>query len=517
MLKKTANLFATAYLLIIFFVYPFYLQDGYVDIGEAKNHFFLYVSFAAFGIFGILGMLYFFVRLRDILMQKRAYLIDWDNVSITDLFVMLYATMVFLSYVLTDYREEALWGTEGWYIGCVLLLLLCGLYFFISRMWNGNKRMFYVIAAASGFVFLFGICSRFSFYPASFEVVQPEFISTLGNINWFCGYLSVVSPVGIGMFLLSDEGQSGRFGKTGLLRKRFWLFAYVLVTFMSAFSQGSNSVFLWFMALFLMFLWICLEKESWLKNFMLLVILWGISAQIIRLMRYLFPERYNYDADNLCGYFTGSSFTLWIMLLGIAGCALTAVMEKNKKTVRKILLISVSLCAGAWLLISVINTRWGISVLQENVIFQQIFLLDENWGNGRGAAFHAAVWIFKELPPIHKLFGAGPDCFSMYAYSIPELALMLHESFGSARLTNAHNELLTGLVNTGILGILSYLGILLSFIGRCMKKGREKPVLFIPAVCAAGYFIHNMVSFAQVLNLPFLFLLLGMGAAIERA
>ena len=125
MLKKTANLFTTAYLLLMFCVYPFYIERGYENIGEAKNRFFLMSSIAAFGILGVLAVLQLLKALREIHRQKRAYLIDWDQVSSTDLFVLLYAVTVFLSYVLTDYREEALWGTEGWYMGCVPLLLLC--------------------------------------------------------------------------------------------------------------------------------------------------------------------------------------------------------------------------------------------------------------------------------------------------------------------------------------------------------------------------------------------------------
>ena len=151
MLKKTANLFTTAYLLLMFCAYPFYIEKGYENIGEAKNRFFLYISISAFVILGICAFLYLLKALWDILLQKKVYLIDWNRVSATDLFVLLYATFVFLSYVFSEYRDEALWGTEGWYMGLLPLLLLCGLYFFISRMWNGDIR----ISLASAIVFPF--------------------------------------------------------------------------------------------------------------------------------------------------------------------------------------------------------------------------------------------------------------------------------------------------------------------------------------------------------------------------
>ena len=89
---------------------------------------------------------------------------------------------------------------------------------------------------------------------------------------------------------------------------------------------------------------------------------------------------------------------------------------------------------------------------------------------------------------------------------------MLHEHFGGSRLTNAHNELLTGLVNTGILGAGFYLGIFVSFIFKCIKRGEKDSEFYIFALCAVCYLIHNVVSFAQILNLPFMFIIMGMGS-----
>lgn len=513
MIKKAANLFTTAYLLMMFCVYPFYMQNGYLDIGEAKNRFFLYVSIAAFGILVIFAVICFENRIIKLLRHERDYLIDWEKVSVTDLFVLLYATEIFLSYVFTEYKEEALWGTEGWYIGCIPLLLLCGLYFLISRFWNGERKIFYAFMAASGIVFLLGICNRFSCYPVSFEVVQPDFISTLGNINWFTGYLSVTAPVGICLFIFGGENGKGRCSAG--FNKVFYSI-YMIIVFMAGFSQGSSSVFLWYAGLFFILLWIAAGNRRWMQNFFYSVFLWGISAQLVRMFRYLFPGRYNYDVNNLCGYFTDSSFTLWISLAGILFYFISkrkdGKLQNQEETeiqipVRKWMLLTVFSVLVLFLLLSVINTKQTLPLFSEN----EFFTFNKNWGNGRGMTLYAGLKTFKEMPVLHKLFGAGPDCFSKYAYSMPETEAMLREEFGSSRLTNAHCELLTGLVNTGILGAGFYVGIFASFIIRNIKKGKENPMAFVFAVCAFCYLIHNMVSFAQVLNLPFVFLLMGMG------
>ena len=67
------------------------------------------------------------------------------------------------------------------------------------------------------------------------------------------------------------------------------------------------------------------------------------------------------------------------------------------------------------------------------------------------------------------------------------------------------------LVNTGLIGTGLYVGLLAFSVTKFVKKGKIHVVYYLFAISVFGYFIHNMVSFAQILNLPFLFLVLGMG------
>ncbi len=511
MLKKTGNLFTTAYLFLMFGVYPLYMNQGYEDIGKAKYRFFIYSSLAAAGILACIGFMLFVQNICGRLKRRETHLIQWEHLSVTDLFVMMYVTEIVLSYRFSDYREEALWGTEGWYIGLITLVTLCVLYFLISRLWDKRELIWYIALAVSGIVFMIGILDRFSIHFIPLKVRQPSFISTLGNINWFCGYLSVLTPLGVCEFLFQGQDEWGPYSK----KKKFIYGIYTMIAFMAGFCQGSSSIFLFWTALFYMLLWVAVKKKAWFSDYFLLLSMWGFSAQLVRTMRIIMPDRYNYDTDNLCAYLTDSGLTL---VVGIAALVVYIFLcrkeqrffdSNSQKIIHKImtgLLISGVLL---WLTVSVINTRAGIPGLEQ----MEIFLFNDAWGNGRGTAISVGFQMYREMPVLHKLFGAGPDCFSVYAYSLPEAAAQIRDTFGNNRLTNAHNELLTGLVNTGILGVSLYIGIFLSFIKRCMKRGDEDSFFYALAVCMICYFAHNLISFAQVLNLPFLFLILGMGEA----
>lgn len=512
MLKKLGGLFTTAYLLLIFGVYPFYMKQGYVDIGKAKYQFFIYNSLAALGIFAVIGGISAFQNIYNKRKRHEPYLIDWERISATDLFVMMYATEVFLSYTLSDYRKEALWGTEGWYMGLVMQLTLCALYFFISRFWDRKAVVWYVGVIASGVVFILGILDRFSIYLIPLAVREASFISTLGNINWFCGYFSVVAPIGICGFLFQTQESIPDEGNAFRNRWKKWgAGLYVVIAFMAGICQGSDSIFLFFGALFYILLWISLKNRVWLTDFFLLIFLWGISAQAVRLLRWLLPENYNYETNNLCGYLTESNISLIVggAALGVYFVfrhkQVTDWLGKREQKIIYRIMVGVPVCG---ILI------WLAAVLFH---FQDSFLVwNKNWGNGRGTTILSGLQMYREMPVVHKLFGVGPDCFSVYAYSLPEVAEQLRDVFGNNRLTNAHNELLTCLINQGLLGVLSFVGIFLPYIRKCMKKGERNPIFYIFAVSIVCYFLHNMVSFAQVLNIPFLFLLLGMGEALNR-
>lgn len=500
LVKRAGNVFVTAYLILIFGIYPLYMKQGYVEIGEAKFRFFIFASLAALVILGLIGLIYAGQVLSRRIRCREAYLIDWNRVSAIDLLVILYATELFVSYAFSDFQKEALWGTEGWYMGLVLLLTLCGLYFLISRFWAGERSVWYVGLAASAMVFLFGILDRFSLYLIPLEVRDPAFISTLGNINWFCGYLTIWAPVGICLFLFH--------------KKRRKLYgAYAIIAFMAGFCQGGSSIFLFWGALFFILLWIAVKKKEWTADYFLLLFLWSLSAQLVRLIRLIVPEGYNYDRNNLCSYLTESNTTLFMGVAALCGYFFLHLKwkgyrnKKQQESVHKIMLLFLLGGIICWLTVTGINTWKGIPGLED----RNGLIFDREWGNGRGAAIYSGLQMYGQMPVFHKLFGVGPDCFSAYAYSLPEVAGELRDYFGANRLTNAHNELLTAIVNTGAVGACLFASIFILFVKKCMKEGDQNPERYALAVCVVCYFAHNMVSFAQVLNLPFLFLILGMG------
>lgn len=518
---------AWLYFLLMTVVFPFYAPGGYTRIGEVKYVFFRNVSLAALAAAGLV------ILLAALVCRDREWIVKhYRRMSVTDWFAYGYGLVVMLSYLCCHYKETALWGAEGWYMGVMSQLMFVLLYFCFSRYFCGYSRgesagalagkCLGVWLAASAGVFLLGICNRYSLYPIVMEGQTETFISTLGNINWFCGYWSVAATLGIMLYWCSRKRVV-----------RILTGIYSLIAMLSGVTQGSNSAYLVFMVLLIAMFLLSLQGNRKLYRFLELCMLFTAACLTGKLLLYLPGLTYNYwgsQSDAGSGItmklLTGNAAGMLFLLL-LSGYVLLRILDGHGmfRIERYRRLCGVGTAAVVAILLLVVCLR----LIENRVIYYREvpgtvgqkgyreLALDEDWGNGRGAAWTCGADAWRSMDSLHKTVGAGPDCFADYIYDMPELAERMADSFGSMRLTNAHNEWLTVLVNTGVLGLFCYAGILLTAFVRYLRKAEEQPFLYVFAMVLLAYTAHNMVSFQQVLSTPYLFLVLGAGEGFRRA
>ena len=498
--KTLTTYILLVYMFIILMIYPFYMKEGYVNISEHKFVFYLYSSVGAVLLLSVTGINVWYEKLfkNPEHIKKRLLL--------TDVFVLLFIIATVISFAVSSFKDIAILGTDGWYMGLITLLLVSILYFFTSRLFDYEDTVVYMAVAASFVVYLLGICDRFSFYIIPLSQRDPSFISTLGNINWFMGYYSVMTPLGVSILLHELKKRRRNI-------KLYMLFIYVFTAFTAGFAQGSESVFLFDAALFTGLLFLCYKGKTDIENLLLLLIMWGLSGQSVRFLKVLFKNGYNYDSGGLCDILTSNSITL---LISTIACVIllfvTYFRKRNRSFFEKqgmlLVFILIGVSAVAYVVMGLLKTKASVSFIPDH----SMFFFDERFGSGRGHAFKAAVDTFKDAGIWQKLIGVGPDCFKEAVYALPGRANLLRQIWPHDLLINAHNELLTMLINEGVLGTLAYVGIFVSYIVSAFKRGRDM-VDFGIGLSVFCYLLHNMISFAQVLNTPFIFLLMGIGTA----
>lgn len=504
--QELRNSILSAFFLVMMVVYPLYYDagNGYQMMGDTKYYFFRNISLLVVTICLILFTFDIFMR-----RESRSIIKHYQNLSGTDWFVYSYLIVVLLSYAFTAYKEKALWGAEGWHMGLISQLVFIGIYFLFSRCFVWKAHMLYAALMGSGIVFFLGILNRYSIYPVQMPGQTPTFISTLGNINWFCGYWAVLCPLGVAFYWKSEnKGQ------------RIVTLIYTVIAFLSGVTQGSSSAYLAFAGMFLFLFHFSFQDNQTMKRFLELCFLFAISCQIARLMRYLPGLSLNYEKD-LGIVLTNTNVTLWAALIIALLYGLLFLAEQKKefeiekfKTVRTVVWGIVAVAFVGYVILIIGNTciEGGILGLAGN----SLFTFSSTWANARGGTWTSGILAYQNMSFLQRLIGIGPDCFAEYIYEVPELAERVYMQFGNVRLTNAHNEWLTVLVNTGALGLLSYAGIFMSALWRFAKEAKVQPMLYLCAASILAYTIHNMVSFQQILNTPYVFMLLGVGECFMR-
>jgi hypothetical protein len=521
------NMVDSIYIILILIVLPLYFQDGFNHIGSDKSYFFRLVSFKIGIIAYILLIVHAAIKLiaagGDLAVKN---VILSGRISVTDIFVFIYGAGVIVSYCCSEYKEAALLGADKWYMGTLPQLAFVSVYFFISRYWKINKYILPPVLAVTFVVFSLGVLNRFGIYPIDMKIVSDAFISTVGNINWYCGYAVTVFFAAVSFLWLN--GFKSRWAKILMI-------FYAAAGFATIVTQGSDSgIFAMAVVLIVMFT-LSTEKENMLWFGVIISIMAAVCAAIGFAGRYT-ALKTEYDAAILSypaiKLFTDSWLTVAMAVISVLYLLFVrlCIYSKNDrfsdlsgKIARRTAGCFALLATVAVVAFIIVNTaKQGALTTKMGDTAGNLLYFTDSWGSGRGAAFRAAAVSFSQQNFIHKLIGVGPDCMSAYIYgsgneSAQIVLSIVSEAFGTLTLTNAHNELLTILLNQGIIGAIAFIGIVSSAVYRYLKKHK---VDVAAAACGMGilaYAVNNIFSFQTSINTPTMFVLLGIGECLIRS
>lgn len=513
------------YMLIILVVLPFYNEEGFMHIGTDKAMLFRAVIVRGSRV--VLPLLLCFLILKLILFLekstgKKSLLPALKNyfqkeMSRTDYFVLLYAASVLISYFFSDYKATALWGTSGWYMGMIPQLTLVVAYFLISRVWKRRNWIMLLSLPASAIVFMLGYLNRFGIFPIDMKAVDSAFISTIGNINWYCGYL--VSVFFGGFFLLWCKEWRKQWQKLLLM-------CYVFIGFATLVTQGSASGLVAMAVILLLTFVLSASEGKRMEAFWLEMCVFSLACIVTYCLRHFKILTITY-ADVTTSLFTTGIIPVVMTVVSFIGYAGVKISNHKACYSRKFFETFVWLtCAGVmgvvagYFLLTWANTLSNGAILAATPLANsQWFTFTDKWGSNRGATWMAGIRCFEEQGIWKKIVGVGPDCMWDYLLNggSPELWELVNLNFGGNRLTNAHNEWLTTLVNMGLLGFISYAGIMISAIKRYISAHKYNIAAGACGFCLLAYTVNNMFSFQQTVNVSTIFIILAAGENYLRS
>lgn len=484
MYKKLSTLWAVLMFVFIALLLPLYIPlSGYSYIGTEKFYFFLY-GMIAFATSGILLLLY------SVTIEKSALF----RFSITDRFALFFAFSCLISYVFSTHKSIAFIGNEEWNMGLISQLLFLSIYFGISRCITHIEYGLYLVCIAGVPMALLTIVNRFGFYPIPVNGQHPLYVSTIGNINWFCGFFIMITAMELILYFYSNS------------RKKKYLFGTALFfSLLAMICQGSMSGYITLLILLLLLLKTALKsKRSFLRYLEIYLFLFS-GCTLTYITGYFIPGAYvEYDPIINLVAFSALPFICLFSVVILYMFLRFWTHDFDLSFLYKYVTGTVIVLFICYLVLCLVNTLFPYSTPFLNGI--SAFTFDRFWWSTRGGTYAIGVQAFISLPWWRWFIGIGPDCFLTYVYSHLD-KVTVAECFKLQPLANAHNEFLTMLVNTGLLGLISYAGLFISSVKNALKS--TNPFIKVILFGILGYMINNMFSFQQVISTSFVFVILG--------
>ena len=529
---------AWSVIIVLFCVMPLYHRNGYSIISTLK-----YKLIMRYSIYALVGAsIVFLYKLSESIFEKR-FLLYIKKARETDIFMILFLLFAFVSHLFCDvtstlsnpelpwFTEGSLYGQKGWYMGLASYLVFFLFYLILSRCMPFSGYMFIPVIAVAVFTFWWGINNAYTLVPrmtiAGPPVLGPRgmylskiyfaldmkydyknaggFLASLGNINWFCGYTSVVAPIIWGLY--TDAKKT--WARVLLLVSAFFSFCMIMV-------NGSDSgLFALVVTMTVLICYSLSDEEKLLKTLEMMAVMFvagaivGLSDKSARLSRAL-------RVTLLEKVYGIPSLVMLIIVAFVYVYIKRRKKEYNVKTaaaVRKVILIGLGTALVLYVILTIVNTVSGGKV--PLIGSRKEFMFNDAWGSNRGVTWVTGLKGFWIQSFGHKLVGSGPDMF-YYALSQNEKTQEMLSYFGGQRLTNAHSEWITLLVNNGLLGLGAFIAMTVFGIKKCLTYAKDHPGLLAVALSLISYTANNMFSFETMMNTPLFFAMLGLGMAALR-
>lgn len=501
------------YLAIMFSFFPLFLTNQYAHARIDK--FWFYLVATAILVISV-GLCMLFSRKAEKQAGNKAALIL--PLSVTDIFMLCFIGIAVFSALMTEHPAEAIIGPNPFFgesvhsrnNGLVLMLMYTLMYFVISRNYVRKSYVFIIYLVTSSVVALLTVLNFFYIDPLHMlegydQATIKDFGSTLGNKNIIAAFMSVFLPAAIMLFVI-PESKAVR-GVAGVSI----LFAYSgILCANSASDILGMLVILPVMAIF------CARSFTFFKRYIFALTILFISGKVLWLFSLIVGD-HNKGFEFIQETLIYHKITfLPVILFGLLSIALILFEEKLEsrypaKTMTIVLtvLFAIGLVAGlgAFFYFSCINLNADLGKLKKLLRF------NDYWGTHRGFMWRVSFEEFAKFNPLRILIGTGPDT----AYYVLEPHFSeLSSRFGDSSTDCAHNEFINYLLTLGVLGLVSYLGVMISAVVRGIKTAKIDPMALVficPMIC---YLVQSVVNLYNPIVTPFLFIFLSLTEATNR-
>lgn len=504
-------------------IFPLYFQDAYFNISDAKKIFFI---ICACGLLGV-TMIFIFLKMLWNLNQKKFLKRDFSTIAqnwklhfmripLSSWFAGIFLLAIFFSTIFSVDPIESFWGTDGRKLGTGLFLLCICVYFILGRYLRPGIWMAWIVLISNSIlvgILILQFLGKDIFHMWD-ELVSSQhgmFLTTIGNVNACASYLCMILPIGMVLYYCS---------KTKFSKMIYGIF--LVAGFYASYATNTDSWMIGIGVAFLSILWFSLKDHQSVKSFLELCGLFWISSMLLKLtivlnenninafmiQRFLGLEIQNLMVDK---HILLLEVVLLILCVYLVRVAENKKLEIPYKKIRNVFFLFVAIVLGTGVILFLVANSFGGDLWGDSLQWLNQLKLQDEFGSGRGIIWKHTVWVWRRLPFLQKFFGYGVNCFHQFYYSLG--AEFVQET---VRTVDPHNEILYFLSITGILGLVAYMGLLISTAISAGKMSRRYPVMMMGTVMICSYLARGMVNSPTTFIIPTFFVYLGILKSLER-
>lgn len=491
--KKEVKSFGTMctdlYLWVILGIFPLHISNHYFDITSAKSKFFLWTS----GIYLVMVLLGAMIEGKF----SRSEL-EKLRFSVADLGAAAFAVINVISYCISINRKESLFGANSRYMGFVMMLMLVGVYFAVSRNYEYRESVFAIFAFSSCVTYLIAIAQFFKWNVFHLQVQNTIFMSTFGNINVCAVFFACTSVCFLLTACMKEEHiMQAYYGIIGCLG----LFAIVAARSDSAYI----TLVVFAVVLFYFVIWgkISLKRVA--------VLLTGVECTII-LIRILTRCLPNNLGIRDYGLLFTSNRMIAVNAIVIAFCLVLGQIKGKK-----------SICIRPKTLKIIVGSLLWIGIIAVCIFFILLVTpfadkISPKAFSGRFYMWVGTVRYMKAQNIGRILFGNGQEVTRNVFVKLGEIDPARAQYYGS-RISSVHCDWLQILLTNGILGVIAYLTMIFNHIYRGLTEeieGSKKACIYGAVMFCLAYMMQSLVNITQPVSSPYLFVMLAVCAGVNQ-
>lgn len=478
---KMAEIFSIIYFAMILALLPLYFDAKiYTAMINAKGKCYLFIA-AVMGIFLLITFITSVVR------KEPAIRFTGQKKSPMDIAMLAFSGAVLLSFLFSENKKVAWFGTGGFHVGTFSIVTLVVFYFFVSRSLQGSQRHWDLIIILNTIIFAWVVLDTVStnFFGVRTQLGRQklQYFGSLGQMDSVSAYLCMILPIVIVFFLNQKKIQ-------------FWTCTCVLFGLTALTGIRTDGVYIGIAVCAIFLIPYALRDELRFQNLLWLGLVWGVAITFYSVFSVVAPDKIGTDMG-----VSGTLIHYWIGVMMIVFCGALLIWIEKKRVlpsgkIRNIL----SWVASIVLIIAiaVFLLSGAINIANENF----------GWGNSRGGIWSAVLNLFAAYNPLQKLFGLG---MTAAGEDLAYFSAQLLEWATSVRIVNAHNDFLEYLISTGIVGLVAYTATWVVPIVehvKSRKSGKEWSVTKMAYFMALmGYLGQSVVGNPYSLSVPIIYLI----------